>query len=144
MASFAAWTPAWSGRLIGCERYQCRRFFWLARISRRHGEGPLFEAAIEDTDNLIIPVITIYEVFKKVLRERGENEALQVAGMMQNGHVVDLDSALALEAAHYRLPLADSLIYATAMRHDATVWTQDEHFKDLPNVRFFPRQPKVS
>ena len=99
----------------------------------------LFAPAIEDAGNLFVPVISIYEVFKKVLRERGENDALQVASMMQGGQLIDLDGALALEAARHPLPLADSIIYATAMRHEAILWTQDEHFKDLPNVRFFPR-----
>ena len=73
--------------------------------------------AIEDTEHLLVPVITVYEVFKKELRERGENEALQVAGMMQGRQVIELDSALALDAARYPLLLADSLIYATALRH---------------------------
>jgi toxin FitB len=63
--------------------------------------------------------------------------ALQVASVMQSGTVIDLDSSLALEAARYSLPLADSIIYASAMRHDAVLWTQDEHFKDLPEVRYF-------
>jgi predicted nucleic acid-binding protein len=100
-----------------------------------------FASAIEDTEALVVPVISIYEVFKKVLRERGEDAALQIASMMQAGKVIDLDSALALEAARYPLPLADSLIYATAMRSEATLWTQDEHFKDLPSVRYFPQEP---
>ena len=60
--------------------------------------------------------------------------------MMQGGQIIDLDGALALEAARYPLPLAEGIIYATAMRHDAILWTQDEHFKDLPSVRFFPRE----
>ena len=68
-----------------------------------------------------MPVISIYEVFKKVLRERGEDDALQVASVMQGGQLIDLDCALALEAALYPLPLADSVIYATAMRHEATL-----------------------
>jgi predicted nucleic acid-binding protein len=84
-------------------------------------------------------VISIYEVFKKILRERGEDDALQVASVMQIGQIIDLDCSLALEAAHHRLPLADSIIYAAAMRHQAVLWTQDEHFQGLPNVRFFPR-----
>jgi predicted nucleic acid-binding protein len=96
----------------------------------------LFAPAIENPGNLLVPVISIYEVFRKVLRERGEHEALQVASIMQGHQVIDLDSALALEAARYTLPLADSIIYASAMRHQATLWTQDEHFKDLPNVRY--------
>ena len=89
---------------------------------------------------MLVPVITIYEVFKKVLRERGENEALQVAGMMQGGQVIELDSALALDAARYPLPPADSLIYATALRHGATLWTQDEHFKDLASVKYLAKK----
>ncbi len=101
----------------------------------------LFASAIEDAENLLVSVISIYEVFKKVLRARGEDDALQVATMMQSGRLNDLDCALALEAARHPLPLADSIIYATAMRHEATLLTQDEHFKDLPNVRYFPGQP---
>lgn len=61
--------------------------------------------------------------------------------MMQIGRIIDFDFALALEAARHPLPLADSIIYAAAMRQEATLWTQDDHFKGLPNVRFFPRQP---
>lgn len=99
-----------------------------------------FATAIEDTGNLFVSVISIYEVFKKVLRARGEDAALQIASMMQVGQVIDLDSSLVLEAARHPLPLADSIIYASAMRHGATLWTQDEHFKDLPNVRYFSRQ----
>jgi predicted nucleic acid-binding protein len=100
-----------------------------------------YEEALVDTRSLLVPVITLYEVFKKVLRERGEGEALQVAGLMQSGTLIDLDQSLAMEAARYPLPLADSIIYATAMRHGALLWTQDEHFRDLPNIRYFPKNP---
>ncbi len=113
---------------------------WLEYLTDSD-RAPLFAPAIEDAENLLVPVISLYEVFKKVLRERGENDALQVASIMQSGRLIDLDGALALEAARHPLPLADSLIYATARHHDATLWTQDEHFKDLPHVRYFPRQP---
>jgi len=112
---------------------------WLEYFTDSERAG-LFAPAIEDPENLVVPVISIYEVFKKVLRERGENDALQVASMMQSGQVIDLDCALALEAARHPLPLADSIIYAIALRHDAALWTQDEHFKGLPNVRYFPRE----
>lgn len=98
-----------------------------------------FAPAIEDIVNLVVPVITIYEVFKKVLRERGEGDALQVASVMQSGEVVDLDLSLAMDAAHLKLPLADSIIYATARSRGATLWTQDDHFKDLPGVRYFKK-----
>lgn len=102
-------------------------------------KASLFSAPIEDTDNLVVPVVTVYEVFKKVLRERSETEALQVVSVMQTGVVVDLDASLALDAGRYRLPMADSIIYATAARFNAVLWTQDEHFKGLSNVRFLPK-----
>lgn len=98
-----------------------------------------FAPVIEDSVNLIVPVIVLYEVFKKVLRERGENDALQVASVMQTGRVVDLDTALAMEAARHALPMADSLIYATTLRLNATLWTQDAHFQGLPRVKFFAK-----
>ena len=101
--------------------------------------APLFASAIEDTANLIVPVITLYEVFKKVLRERGEHDALQIASVMQSGTVVDLDISLAMSAARFQLPLADSLIYATAQHFQATLWTQDEHFEHLAGVRYFQK-----
>jgi predicted nucleic acid-binding protein len=99
-----------------------------------------FAAAIEDTDNLVVPAICIFEVFRKVRRERGESAALVVAAAMQAGLVEPVDLALVLQATRLELPLADSLIYATAERHEATLWTQDEHFKDLPGVKYFPKK----
>ena len=92
-------------------------------MSYDSNRAPLFASAIEDAENLLVPVISIYEVFKKVLRAGGEDDALQIVSMMQSGRLIDLDFALALEAARHRLPLADSIIYATAMRHEATLWT---------------------
>lgn len=112
---------------------------WLEYLTDSD-RAALFAPAIEDTKHLFVPVICIYEVFKKVLRERGEDDALQIASVMQSGTIVDLDSVLALEAARYSLPLADSIIYAAAIRCGATLWTQDEHFRDFANVRFFPRE----
>ncbi len=102
-------------------------------------EATRFVAAIEDSKNLIVPAIVLYEVFKKVLRERGEQHALQVAGAMHAGKVVPVDAALALDAARYPMPLADSLIYATAQRLGAIVWTQDDDFKGLPGVQYFAK-----
>jgi predicted nucleic acid-binding protein len=99
--------------------------------------APLFAPAIEDTTNLLVPVIVLYEVFKKVLRERGEDDALEIASVMQAGTLVDLDIGLVMSAARFSLPLADSLIYATAQHFQATLWTQDEHFEHLAGVRYF-------
>jgi predicted nucleic acid-binding protein len=112
---------------------------WLAYFAgERNSE--YFAEAIEDAELLIVPVFCVYEVFKVILREKGEDDALQAFSAMQRGAVVDLDSDLALEAAYVgheeKLAFADSIIYAVARRHAATVWTQDEHFSGKPNVRF--------
>jgi predicted nucleic acid-binding protein len=102
-----------------------------------------FAARIEDPDHLIVPTLSILEVFKWVLRGRGKDIALQSAALMQQGEVVDLDAAIAVEAAQlgieYRLPLAESVILATARSYGATLWTQDRGFENVPGVRYQPR-----
>jgi toxin FitB len=112
---------------------------WLAYFAGEKNAG-FFAEAIEDTELLVVPVICIYEVFKVVLREKGEDDALQAASAMQQGAVINLDSDLALEAAwvghEEKLAFAASVIYAVAKRHEATVWTQDEHFYGKANVRY--------
>ena len=101
-----------------------------------------YAAAIEDTSKLVVPVITLYEVFKKIYAAVGEAQALLAIAHMRQGKVVDVDARLALDAARlgatHRLPMADSLIYAAARCHGATLWTQDEHFAGLHGVRYFP------
>jgi predicted nucleic acid-binding protein len=97
----------------------------------------LFAEPIEATERLIVPAVSINEVYKKVLRDRGEDIAAQVFGLMSLGKIVELDSALAIEEAGLPLPMADSIIYATALRHDATLWTQDAHFEGIQGVRYF-------
>jgi predicted nucleic acid-binding protein len=117
---------------------------WLAYFAGEKNAG-FFSHAIEDTELLIVPIICLYEVFKIVMREKGEDEALQVISAMQRGTVVDLDSNLALEAAclgnENKLAFADSVIYAVATRHDAVIWTQVEHFAGRKNVRYKPKNP---
>ncbi|WP_018949713.1 type II toxin-antitoxin system VapC family toxin [Thioalkalivibrio sp. ALMg11] len=102
-----------------------------------------FAEPIEATGELIVPVISLYEVFKRVLQQRDEGAGLQAVALMQQGMVVELSSSIALSAARIgaekRLPLADSIIYATAMDRDATLWTQDSDFEALPGVRYFPK-----
>jgi toxin FitB len=103
-----------------------------------------FSGPIEETSKLIVPSLTIYEVFKRVLQQRDEGDALRAVAVMQQGAVVDLDVRLALAAARLsldtRLPMADSVVLATARRHDATVWTQDADFEQLSGVRYRPRK----
>lgn len=99
----------------------------------------LFASAIEDRASLIVPVVSLYEVFKKFLRERDENQAVEAVGAMMQGNVIELDAALALESARHRLPLADSIIYATTCRYKATLFTQDKDFDGLEYVKYFPK-----
>ncbi len=99
----------------------------------------LFAPAIEAVEQLVVPVITVYEVVKKLSREAGDEVASAALSLMQRGRVVEIDLSLALEAATLGLPLADSLIYATARRHAAPLWTQDAHFEGLAGVQYFPK-----
>jgi predicted nucleic acid-binding protein len=99
-----------------------------------------FASAIEDVSRLVVPTICLLEVFKRVLQQRGENDALQAVALMQQGEVVDLDAGLALAAVRLglelKLPLADSVVLTTARTHDATLWTQDSDFEGLEGVRY--------
>lgn len=101
----------------------------------------LFAPAIDTVESLIVPVISIYEVVKKLAREAGSETAGSALSLMQRGRVVEVDLPLALDAAVNGLPIADSLIYATALRHGAELWTQDAHFDGRAGVRYFPKPP---
>ena len=102
-----------------------------------------FSEPIEEIDKLQVPSITITEVFKCILRLRGEDWALDTVAHMAQGKVVPLDSSLAIDAAQYgvdlKLPLADSIIYATAHRFNAVIWTQDTDFKPLEGVKYYAK-----
>jgi toxin FitB len=104
-----------------------------------------FLALMADEHALVVPAITIFEVFKWVLREHGEAEAVQAAAVMQRGQVVDLDSRLALAAAQLshslQLPMADSIILATARDHQARLHTMDSDFRGLPDVEWIDSGP---
>ena len=110
-------------------------------------DGPnaeFFAAAVERVDELVVPSISLYEVFKRVLQQKGEGAALQAVAAMQQGQVVDLDAAMALSAAkvsvEFRLPMADSIMLATARAYNATLWTQDADFKGMDGVRYIERK----
>lgn len=108
----------------------------------------VFAEAIETTEKLLVPSITITEVFKNILRQRDEESALIAIAHMKEGRVISLDSELAMNAANvgvlHKLPLADSIIFATAQKYHATLWTQDIDFRGLRNVKYFakPKSPK--
>ena len=103
-----------------------------------------FAKPIEDIENLLVPSLCILEVFKSVLRQRGEDAALQAVALMEQGMIVYLDTSIALSAAKlglkYKLPLADSIILATAIANDAIVWTQDTDFKDIDGVKYITKK----
>ncbi len=101
--------------------------------------GGVFAPAIEDTEELIVPTVCVYEVFKVMLARHGEDAAFLAASAMHRGHVVELSEELAVGASavsvEHRLAMADSLIYATVLARDAELWTTDAHFRKLPRVR---------
>ena len=102
--------------------------------------APFFAPKIMDLEHLIVPVISIYEVFKRVLQQRDEDEALKAVGIMSQGNVVDLDLSLSLLSARlsheFKLPMADSIILATAQANDAILLSQDADLKGKPGVRY--------
>ncbi|MBI1294903.1 PIN domain-containing protein [bacterium] len=99
-----------------------------------------FAAAIEDTEQLIVPAITLYEVFKRICQQKDENEALQAVMVMMQSQIIDLIPSIAFDATklslEFKLPMADSVILATAQAHNALLWTQDGHFEHIKGVRF--------
>jgi predicted nucleic acid-binding protein len=99
-----------------------------------------FAPAIEATAELVVPSVSLYEVFKRVHQQKGEDDALRAVTIMMQGAVVDLDASLALSAAkvstELKLPMADSIMLATARAFGATLWTQDEDFKDIADVQY--------
>ena len=112
---------------------------WLEYLA----DGPnadIFACPIEDTESLLVSSINIYEVFKRVLQQRGEDAALRAVALMQQAGVVDVTSPVSMDAAklsvELKLPMADSLILATARAHDAILWTQDADFDGMPGVEF--------
>lgn len=103
-----------------------------------------FAAAIENMAELVVPSLSLYEVFKRVLQQRGESDALQAVAVMQQGTVVNLEAALALEAARlslrHDLPMADSVMLSTARAYNATLWTEDADFKGIDGVEFVEKR----
>ena len=102
-----------------------------------------FAWAVERTPELLVPTLSLYEVFKRVHQQRGEGDALQAVAVMAQGAVVDLDMDVALSAAKLtldlNLPMADSVMLATAQRHGAVFWTQDAHFVGIQGVQYISK-----
>ncbi len=103
-----------------------------------------FAKPIQNAARLVVPTLSLFEVFKKIAHERSEGDALQAVAVMQQGVVVDLDVPLSLESARlsleHRLPMADSIILATARFRGATLWTQDADFEGLEDVKYVKKK----
>ena len=104
----------------------------------------VFADPLEQLDLLLVPSVCLYEVFKVVLRQRGESAALQAIAAMRQGCVVNLTERVALLAAELslqlKLPMADSIILATARLHNAQIWTQDANLEGLEGVMYVPKK----
>ena len=115
---------------------------WIEYLVAGPNAG-FFETPLLQPDVLLVPSISVFEVYRYVLREQGREEALSVAAAMRQGRVVSLDEGLAVgaaeTAARHSLPMADGIVYATALVHGATLWTQDDDFEGLPAVEQPPR-----
>jgi predicted nucleic acid-binding protein len=116
---------------------------WLEYFADGPNAG-FFAKPIEQIHTLIVPTLCLFEVFKRVTQQRSESDALRAVAVMHQATVVDLDATLAVKAARisieHRIPMADSVILATARAYDATLWTQDDDFKNLTKVRYRKRK----
>ena len=115
---------------------------WLEYFAAGPNAGA-FAGAVEATGDLVVPTVSVYEVFKRVLQQRGEGDALQAGALMQQGSVGERTMPIALEAARISvalgMPMADSIMLATARAFQATLWTQDSHFAEIEGVENFPK-----
>ena len=116
---------------------------WLEYFADGPNAG-FYAPAIESMSDPVVPTLSLYEVFKRVLQQRGEGDALQAVAIMIQGQVVDLDMDLVLSAAkvsaEQKLPMADSVMLAAAQTHGATLWTQDSDFEGLAGVRYVAKR----
>lgn len=116
---------------------------WLEYLA----DGPnadFFANSILATTDLLVPTLSLYEVFKRVLQQRGEDDALQAVALMQQGTIVELGVSLALSAARIslndKIPMADSIMLATAHAYGATLWSQDSDFENIAGVRYIAKK----
>ena len=116
---------------------------WLEYLA----DGPnadFFANSILATADLLVPTLSLYEVFKRVLQQRGEDDALQAVALMQQGTIVELNASLALSAARIslndKIPMADSIMLATARAYGATLWSQDSDFENIAGVRYIAKK----
>ena len=116
---------------------------WLEYLA----DGPnadFFANSILATADLLVPTLSLYEVFKRVLQQRGDDDALQTVALMQQGTIVELSGSLALSAARIslsnKIPMADSIMLATARAYEATLWSQDSDFENIAGVKYMAKK----
>jgi predicted nucleic acid-binding protein len=103
-----------------------------------------FTAPVQDVENLLVPSVCLYEVFKRLTQDLGEESALQAVGIMSYGKIIELNNKIAIDAAQIsltlKLAMADSIILATAQEYDAALWTQDAHFENMEGVKYIEKK----
>ncbi len=116
---------------------------WLEYLADGPNAG-FFAKPITAASELVVPSVSLYEVFKRVLQQRGEDDALQAVALMQQGTIAELTAPLALSAARIshteKIPMADSIMLATARAYGATLWSQDADFKNVAEVRYVAKK----
>ncbi len=116
---------------------------WIEFLGGGSNDG-FFAATISDASRLVVPTISVFEVCRWMRRELGERRALEAMALMQQGRIVELDTTLAMSAARLslelKLPMADSIILATARAHDAVLWTQDDDFEGVTGVKYIAKK----
>ena len=115
---------------------------WI-EIAHNGPNARTFLKAAGDMEQVVVSTITIYEVWKYTVIHADEIRARQLADLLQQGVVVPPDASIAIAAANlgirHKIAMADALIYATALAHKSTLWTQDADFNDLPHVKYLPK-----
>ena len=116
---------------------------WLEYLADG-SNADFFANSILSTADLLVPTLSLYEVFKRVLQQRGEDDTLQAVALMQQGMIVELSVSLALSAARIslndKIPMADSIMLATARAYGATLWSQDSDFENIAGVRYIAKK----
>ena len=116
---------------------------WLEYLADEPN-ADFFAKPILATADLVVPTLSLHEVFKRVVQQRGEDDALQAVALMQQGTVIELSTSLALSAARIslaeKIPMADSIMLATARAYSATLWSQDADFENISGVKYTPKK----
>ncbi|MBN1155294.1 type II toxin-antitoxin system VapC family toxin [candidate division KSB1 bacterium] len=103
----------------------------------------IFTEPLQNVAELIVPTICLYEVFKVVLRERNEDDAIRAIALMHQGKIIELTSEIAIQAARHcvehKIPMADSIVLTIAKMYNATLWTEDKDFRNIEGVKYFSK-----